>query len=100
MEIILNLIIVGHQNLLSEREFLNVGMYMLDLHGMNWLMLISLDSWQQDRRRKSIGRIQQLQGAVDEMMVGPLSNDSLENLSTVEVELKSLVDKDEAYWSQ
>ncbi|KAK9042234.1 hypothetical protein V6N11_017311 [Hibiscus sabdariffa] len=75
-------------------------MYMLDLHGMNWLMLISLDSWQQDRRRKSIGRIQQLQGAVDEMMVGPLSNDSLENLSTVEVELKSLVDKDEAYWSQ
>ncbi|KAK8975013.1 hypothetical protein V6N11_000290 [Hibiscus sabdariffa] len=60
----------------------------------------SLDSWQQDRIRKSTGCIKQLQGTINEMMDRPLTNDALENLSKAEAELKALVDKDEAYWFQ
>ncbi|KAK8578506.1 hypothetical protein V6N13_100342 [Hibiscus sabdariffa] len=60
----------------------------------------SLDSWQQDMRRKSTTRIRQLHRTNNKMMDKPLSNDTLEILSKTEVELKTLVNKDEAYWCQ
>ncbi|KAK8649390.1 hypothetical protein V6N13_130119 [Hibiscus sabdariffa] len=60
----------------------------------------TLDSWQQQKRRKSSGHIHHLQKALNDMMAEPLSNEALHDLTEIEAKLKHLIDKDEAYWSQ
>ncbi|KAK9044431.1 hypothetical protein V6N11_058331 [Hibiscus sabdariffa] len=59
----------------------------------------TLDSWQQEKRRKSSGRINHLQKTINNMMVEPLSIEGLKDLAEIETKLKDLIDKDEAYWS-
>ncbi|KAL4326348.1 hypothetical protein GQ457_11G021160 [Hibiscus cannabinus] len=61
----------------------------------------SLHTWQQRKRFHSVRRINHLQKAVNDMMANPLpSPDDLKTLADSELELKKLLDKEEAYWSQ
>ncbi|KAK8633746.1 hypothetical protein V6N13_014584 [Hibiscus sabdariffa] len=60
----------------------------------------TLATWQRDRRKSSTARIRHLQRMINEMMTKPLSVTELASLSDAKAELKGLIDKDEAYWSQ
>ncbi|KAK8676346.1 hypothetical protein V6N13_034396 [Hibiscus sabdariffa] len=96
METIPNLTTAGLQNMHVMREFLGVGMQILCLHWTNFPMLEPLLT-----HGNKIGEGNpQLEGTINEMMDKHLSNDALENLSKAKAELKTLIDKVEAYWSQ
>ncbi|KAL4283814.1 hypothetical protein GQ457_16G010140 [Hibiscus cannabinus] len=61
----------------------------------------SLHSWQQGKKYQSVRRINYLQKVVNALMANPFpSSDDLKTLADCEIELKNLLDKDEAYWSQ